>query len=200
MPRALLVDDDGEVRACQREVLQADGWDVLERADADEAIVCMRECKPDVVLLALHPPRMAAAPPPGDGGRRSLRAIPRVVVSGGADPVERRFALGLGAAAWLSSPVDAARLLAAAWDHRSDASVVGETRNARHSGQLGGVRQARSRGSGRGARSPSASATAGSVTMPRGHVQPVAEVGVPGHRLGDPEVGERPARRAAWRC
>lgn len=123
MPYALLVDADQPTRAEQRTMLERDGWDVDERDDADAALATMRSRRPDVVLIALHPPRL--------GGLHllqemliddHLRTIPRIVISGGADPVERQFALKLGAAAWLSSPVSEQRLLAATWDHHSDAT------------------------------------------------------------------------------
>lgn len=122
MPYALLVDVDGAVRAARRSILESDGWEVEEAIDATVALAAMRIRPPDVVLLGLF----------GDaasGGIHllqemlldpSLRLVPRVVISDGGSAVERRFALGLGAAAWLSSPVSPERLLAAAWDHRSD--------------------------------------------------------------------------------
>lgn len=127
MPYALLVDDDTPVRSEHRMTLEHDGWDVDCADDCDAALDSMRWRRPDVVLLALHSARVR--------GLRllqemlvddGLRPIPRVVVSGGSDPVERRFALGLGAAAWLSSPVTQPRLLAAAWDHHSDASATSD--------------------------------------------------------------------------
>lgn len=131
LPYALLVDDNSPARAEHCVTLERDGWQVDCADDFDAALDSMRWRRPDVVLLALHSPRVR--------GLRLLqemlvdgeiRSIPRVVISGGSDPVERRFALGLGAAAWLSSPVTAERLLAAAWDHHSDSTATiddGET-------------------------------------------------------------------------
>ena len=125
LPYALLVDDDPQVRLNHRATLELDGWRVDEVDDGGAALASMRTHRPDVVLLAWHPPRI--------GGLHllqemlvddALRTIPRVVISGAADPVERRFALGLGAAAWLSSPVTPERLLAAAWDHHSDLTTA----------------------------------------------------------------------------
>lgn len=121
MPYALLVDGDRATRANYRVTLELDGWDVDEHDNGVTAIAAMRDHRPDVVLLALHPPHV--------GGLRllqemllddGLREIPRVVVSRIPDAVERTFALGLGAAAWLSAPISPQRLLAAAWDHHSD--------------------------------------------------------------------------------
>lgn len=125
MPYALLVDDDTPARAEHRLTLEQDGWEVDDADECSAALETMRCRRPDVVLLALHSPRVR--------GLHllqemliddDLRPIPRVVISGTSDPVERRFALGLGAAAWLSAPVTPLRLLAAAWDHHSDASAT----------------------------------------------------------------------------
>ena len=125
MPYALLVDDNTPIRAEHHATLEQDGWNVECADNCDAALERMRFRRPEVVLLALQPTRVR--------GLRllqemlvddDLRSIPRVVISGGSDPVERRFALGLGAAAWLSSPVSPRRLLAAAWDHHSDATAT----------------------------------------------------------------------------
>ncbi len=130
LPYALLIDDDDARRAPRRQVLEKDGWEVGEVADALDALAWMRARRPDVVLLGLF-----ADSGGGGGGVHllqemlldpHLRLVPRVVISDGGSPVERRFALGLGAAAWLSSPVSTERLLAAAWDHRSDTTVDGD--------------------------------------------------------------------------
>ena len=127
MPYALLVDDDNQIRDAHRATLEGDGWDVDCADNCDTAVETMRWKRPDVVLLGLHSPRVRGLRLLQDMlVSEDLRPIPRVVISGGSDPVERRFALGLGAAAWLSSPVTPRRLLAAAWDHRSDASVASD--------------------------------------------------------------------------
>ena len=124
MPYALLVDDVSTAEVCHRAILERDGWQVDEAPDRAQALASMRQRRPDVVILGLRSPRL-------EGLQLlqemlldlHLRAVPRVVISDGADPVERRFALGLGAAAWLSSPVSPDRLLAAAWDHLSDVTA-----------------------------------------------------------------------------
>lgn len=124
LPYALLVDDNLAIRAGHRAILELDGWDVDEVDECDTALESMRDRRPDVVLLALQSPRARGLHLLQEMlVDDDLRWIPRVVISGGSDPVERRFALKLGAAAWLSSPVTPDRLLSAAWDHRSDANA-----------------------------------------------------------------------------
>lgn len=121
MPYALLIDDDTDALATRRAVLAGDGWDVEIASPGHVALASMRVRRPDVVLLGSF----------GEGGQGMailqdmlldplLRTVPRVVISASDSAVARRFALGLGAAAWLSSPVTSDRLLAAAWDHHSD--------------------------------------------------------------------------------
>lgn len=132
MPYALLVDDDVEQRAARRRILEADGWEVADVDDPGVALAAMRVRRPDVVLLGLFDALLSSPVASGAAGVHlleemlldpHLRSVPRVVISSTGNPVERRFALGLGAAAWLSSPVTTERLLAAAWDHRSDATA-----------------------------------------------------------------------------
>lgn len=125
VPRALLIEPDGQLRGQFRATLELDGWDVAEAACTHGGLQSMQYLRPEVVVLVLARPAV-------DGFQllqtmmrdRRLRDVHRVVISDGGDPVERRFALGLGAAAWLAKPVSPQRLLAAAWDHRSDAHAV----------------------------------------------------------------------------
>lgn len=125
LPYALLVDDDVALRTENRAVLERDGWEVDDVDECGAALASMRHRRPDVVLLMLQSPRVRALRLLQEMLIDDhLRSIPRVVISGGSDPVERRFALKLGGAAWLSSPVTPQRLLAAAWDHHSDQTVA----------------------------------------------------------------------------
>lgn len=127
MPYALLIDDEIERRAFHHRILLDGGWQVDDVGDVAVALAAMRVRVPDIVLLGLFERA------PVRGHARGviqlleemlldpwLRAVPRIVISAGERPVERSFALGLGAAAWLSAPVSPRRLLAAAWDHLSD--------------------------------------------------------------------------------
>lgn len=124
-PRVLLIEPDRALREQFRATLELDGWEVAEASCTHAGLQSMQYFVPEVVILTLTRPSV-------DGFHllqtmmrdHRLRDVHRVVVSDGGDPVERRFALGLGAAAWLAKPVSPRRLLAAAWDHRSDTQAA----------------------------------------------------------------------------
>lgn len=125
VPRVLLIEPDRDLREQFRATLELGGWEVAEASCTQAGLQSMQYALPEVVVLTLARPAV-------DGFQllqtmmrdERLRRVHRVVISDGGDAVERRFALGLGAAAWLAKPVSPERLLAAAWDHRSDSQAA----------------------------------------------------------------------------
>ena len=109
--RVLVIDDDATVRDLMRRVLSREGFDVVTAADGTEGLALARELKPSVITLDVMMHDM-------DGwsvlqairGDPALADIPVVMLSI-LDEKQRGFALG--ASAYLTKPVDRARLAAA---------------------------------------------------------------------------------------
>jgi CheY-like chemotaxis protein len=53
-----MVDDDSDQRRILRPLLEAQGWDVMEASDGEEALALMKERLPEVILLDLMMPGM----------------------------------------------------------------------------------------------------------------------------------------------
>jgi len=100
--RVLIVEDDGDVRAMLRVLLEDDGYAVIEAADGETAIARVMSEQPDLVLLDLRLP-----------GRHGLEVcrvvrqrsnVPIIVVSAQADSVDVVAALEGGADDYVTKP------------------------------------------------------------------------------------------------
>jgi signal transduction histidine kinase/CheY-like chemotaxis protein len=106
----MVVDDDPNARALLASTVRREGYRVIEATDGESALVLAREWHPDVITLDVLMPRM-------DGwavlmaikSDPDLAEIPVVIVTVLAD---RGIAVSLGAAEFLTKPVDRARLAA----------------------------------------------------------------------------------------
>jgi phosphoribosyl 1,2-cyclic phosphodiesterase/CheY-like chemotaxis protein len=113
MPSVLIIDDDAEFRRLLTGTLAAHGWRVWQAAGGEDGILQAKRHAPDAVLCDLMMPR-------GNGFEvcRALRADARlcrtrfIVTSGRDYPADRKAAREAGADAYLTKPVDAARLMA----------------------------------------------------------------------------------------
>lgn len=108
---ALVVEDDPDIRMLEVELLENDGFDVLEARNGEEALHLAREHQPGVVLLDIALPRAS-----GFDVLRTLKSqqatsqIPVVLLSayaGLVDNCQRR-----GANACVQKPFDVDALLA----------------------------------------------------------------------------------------
>jgi two-component system response regulator (stage 0 sporulation protein F) len=103
--RALVADDDGELRETVAEWVGLQGFDVSRATNGLEALLRVKRERPHLIVLDLSMPRL--------GGLDALRrirvfdpSIKVVVVTGSDDPGARQEALRLGAARVLQKPVD----------------------------------------------------------------------------------------------
>lgn len=110
VPRILIVDDEPHVRRFLRLSLQAEGFNVLEAATAEEAIVLVYGASPDLMILDLGLPDI--------DGRQVIRdvrlksAMPILVLSGRPEDSEKILALEQGADDYMTKPFVMRELIA----------------------------------------------------------------------------------------
>ncbi len=118
----LVVDDDASVRGLLAKTLEKDGYRVISARNGVEALALARQHKPKAITLDVLMPQM-------DGwatlkelkADAELRDIPVIMVS---VLNERGMAIPLGAADFLTKPVDRQRLTAILREHCADPSSV----------------------------------------------------------------------------
>jgi signal transduction histidine kinase/DNA-binding response OmpR family regulator len=106
----MVVDDDPNSRDLLAATVRKEGYRVIEAGDGDAAIGLARQHRPDIITLDVLMPRLdgwaVLAALKSDA---ELRDIPVIIVTVLAD---RGIALSLGAAEFMTKPVDRARLAA----------------------------------------------------------------------------------------
>lgn len=112
MARVLIVDDELDIRQAVAEVLSEEGHQVLAAGDGAEALACLREFHPNLVLLDLMMPGMNGwefrAAQKGDP---EYSSIPVVILSA----LERDG--GIDADGYMQKPFDLDELLATVQRH-----------------------------------------------------------------------------------
>lgn len=109
-PRVMIVDDDAEMRALLRDVLERDGFLVHEHSAGDGLVPLLEEWLPDAIVLDKEMAGSNGLDLLPDIRRRHPRTpVVLVTAFGGAD-VEAE-ALRLGAAYYMDKPFRVARLL-----------------------------------------------------------------------------------------
>ena len=104
----LIVDDDIETLAAERQLLAENGFRVVEARDGAEALLVVQEDPPAVVVLDVQMPGMDG-PSFARELRMALKRVPLVILTGVPDP--RREADRCNAEAYLSKPFDAQELV-----------------------------------------------------------------------------------------
>lgn len=107
---ALVVEDDEKVRRVLRNVLEDDGFDVVEAADAETALACIENHDPDLVTLDIQLGKDS-----GMDVLRSIRAVskvPVIMVTGKDDVIDRILGLEIGADDYITKPFHVREVLA----------------------------------------------------------------------------------------
>jgi DNA-binding response OmpR family regulator len=108
--RVMIVDDDASVRALLRMTLPADGFDVVEAGDGEEALALLDQSVPDLVLLDWVMPGAS-----GEAVLRELKGrrpdVPVIVLTAEQEPRYRELADSLGADTFLTKPFSPLQLL-----------------------------------------------------------------------------------------
>ena len=112
MTRALVVDDEAQIRRAMRTSLSAHGFDVLTVGTGEEAVVAVAEKTPDLVLLDLGLPDL-------DGTEvirrlRSFSDVPIIVLSVRDRQADKVAALDAGADDYVTKPFGVDEVLARA--------------------------------------------------------------------------------------
>jgi DNA-binding response OmpR family regulator len=108
--RVLVVDDEATIRDVVRRYLTADGFDVTEAADGEEAVARFRSLRPDLVVLDVMMPGV-------DGLEvlRRLRAesdVYVILLTAKAEEVDKLVGLSVGADDYLTKPFSPRELVA----------------------------------------------------------------------------------------
>jgi len=118
----MIVDDDPNARDLLAATVRREGYRVIEATDGETALALAREWRPDVVTLDVLMPRMDGwAVMTALKSDPELAEIPVIIVTVLAD---RGIAVSLGAAEFLTKPVDRARLAATIRQHVYGSGVV----------------------------------------------------------------------------
>ncbi len=114
MPRILLVDDSKVSREVLKVYLAADGLELLEAQNGEDAVAIIRQHRPNLVIADMRMPKLDG---PGlcrrVGEDPEIAATPIVILTSMKDEASRNACLSAGAREMLAKPVDVAALKAA---------------------------------------------------------------------------------------
>jgi two-component system CheB/CheR fusion protein len=109
-PVIFIVDDDDQIRAAMRDLLEADGRIVDDFADCDAFLRALRHGQPGCLLLDAYLPGMSGLELL-DRLRELGHALPTVMITGNSDVAMAVNAMKAGASDFIEKPVQTAELL-----------------------------------------------------------------------------------------
>ena len=135
MRKILIIDDDVTIGDLEQEVLEREGYAVQRAYSGTEALLLLKDSRPDLVLLDLMLPGL-----PGEEVLPQLKGIPVIVVSAKASVEDKVDLLLGGAADYLTKPFALEELAARVQAHlrRQERSAPG--RPAGGPIQIGAIR------------------------------------------------------------
>ena len=106
----LIVDDEPSIRRFVGAGLRAEGYEVTEAADGEEALRAVERSLPDLMLMDIMMPKL-------DGFEvcrrvREWSSVPIIMLSALADPMDKVKSLNLGADDYLVKPFGVNEMLA----------------------------------------------------------------------------------------
>lgn len=107
MQTILIIDDDETIGNLEQEVLEREGYSVQRAYSGTEAMLLLKDYRPDLILLDLMLPGMT-----GEELLPQIKRIPVIVVSAKAAVQDKVNLLLGGAADYLTKPFDTKELLA----------------------------------------------------------------------------------------
>lgn len=107
MQTILIIDDDAAIGNLEQEILERAGYAVQRAYSGTEALLLLKNSRPDLILLDLMLPGL-----PGEEVLPQLQGIPVIVVSARAAVQDKVKLLLGGAADYLTKPFDVKELLA----------------------------------------------------------------------------------------
>lgn len=121
--RVLVVDDEDSITLSLRHLMKREGYDVAVARDGEEALACVAEVRPDLILLDVMIPRRD-----GYDVCQTIRANPDwagvkiIMVSAKGRDIEVEKGLALGADAYVTKPFSTRDLAAMVKDLIGDAA------------------------------------------------------------------------------
>lgn len=107
MQTIFVIDDDAAIGDLEQEALEGAGYRVVRAYSGTEALLALKNVKPDLVLLDLMLPGLS-----GEAILPSIRNVPVIVVSAKAEIQDKVDLLMGGAADYLTKPFAVSELLA----------------------------------------------------------------------------------------
>ena len=108
--RVMIVDDDGPIRGLLRMTLPAEGFEITEAVNGEQALELVSGSMPDLVLLDWTMPGRSGAEVLEDLKSR-CPGLPVIVLTAETKPPHRALAEVLGADAFLTKPFSPLELL-----------------------------------------------------------------------------------------